>query len=198
MRSIKLRLKKSALNTEQPPLLWDEELLEQGTPHPAPQKQETGPSRLSSSSNGPRKPRAVWASQLPNGVADRNTRLPRPDQAPPATGPRKPVPMRNAQQPPRRPVPLADTPAIKFHAARRKLPTRLGTVEDLARRWRMSPKTITNNLSSGRLKLGTRILGHVRFDIKEMVEYEKQQRIAVRTRKDNVERTRGVTNGLHR
>ncbi len=116
----------------------------------------------------------------------------------PATGPQKPVPKSNAQQPPRRPVPLADTPAIKSQAARRKLPTRLGTVEDLARRWRMSPKTITNNLSSGRLKLGTRILGHVRFDIKEVIEYEKQHRVANRTRKDNAESKHGVTNGLRR
>jgi hypothetical protein len=77
------------------------------------------------------------------------------------------------------------------NATRRKQPKRLGTVEDLARRWHVSPKTIRNNLSSGRLILGTKILGRIRFDIDEIIEYEKQHRIANRTRKDNAEDMRG-------
>jgi hypothetical protein len=56
----------------------------------------------------------------------------------------------------------------------------LGTVEDLARRWRCSPKTIRNNISSGRLKLGTKILGRRRFDIEEVLEYERENRIAAK------------------
>lgn len=60
----------------------------------------------------------------------------------------------------------------------RKPPKRLLTVDDLARRWRLSPKTIRNNLSSGRLILGTKILGRTRFDLEEVIAYEEQNRIA--------------------
>jgi hypothetical protein len=57
-----------------------------------------------------------------------------------------------------------------------KPPRRLLTVDDLARRWRVSPKTIRNNLSSGRLILGTKILGRTLFDLGEVIAYEKQHR----------------------
>jgi hypothetical protein len=70
----------------------------------------------------------------------------------------------------------------------RKPPKRLLTVDDLARRWRMSPKTIRNNLSSGRLILGTKILGRTLFDLDEVIAYEKQQRIANK-RRPNIEVT---------
>lgn len=70
---------------------------------------------------------------------------------------------------------------------RNKRSRRLGTVEDLARRWKLAPKTLSNNLSSGRLKLGTRVLGHVRFDIAEVLEYERANRISNRKCKDKPE-----------
>jgi hypothetical protein len=59
---------------------------------------------------------------------------------------------------------------------------KLGTVEDLARRWRCSPKTIRNRLSSGELVLGTKVFGRVLFDLDEVVAYETDHRIAARTK----------------
>lgn len=72
----------------------------------------------------------------------------------------------------------AEEPKTAEHRKRRK---RFSTVNDLARRWNISPKTIRNNLSSGRLQLGTKILGRIRFDIREVVAYEKMRGIAKRT-----------------
>ena len=57
---------------------------------------------------------------------------------------------------------------------------KLGTVDDLAKRWSLRPKTIRNNLSSGRLKLGSKILGRHRFDIEEVRAYESENRIAAK------------------
>ena len=74
---------------------------------------------------------------------------------------------------------------------RPKHPKKLGTVEDLARRWRMSPKTIANNLSSGRLKLGTKNSWPHPFDITEVLQYERANRTTNRTRKNNAETTSG-------
>ncbi len=60
-----LRPKKSALNTKQPPIVWGDEPLEQGTPHtPAPQKQKTEPQRQPTGAAGSGKaqkgPKVMW------------------------------------------------------------------------------------------------------------------------------------------
>jgi hypothetical protein len=59
---------------------------------------------------------------------------------------------------------------------------RLGTVDDLAKRWRCAIKTIRNKLSSGELDDLPRIkiFGRVRFDLNDVVEYEHRHRIAKR------------------
>lgn len=68
--------------------------------------------------------------------------------------------------------------------------TRLGTIHDLARRWQVAPKTIRNWLSSGQLQLGIKVCGQLRFDIQEVIEYERQHCIA-NSKKSNADATRG-------
>jgi hypothetical protein len=113
-------------------------------------------------------------------------------------GPRRPAPKRHASAKPNVRPPILPSSDHNVRSPKRTVPPnpaqrspedptnspprkgfrKLGTVEDLAKRWSLSPKTIRNNLSSGRLKLGSKILGRHRFDIEEVRAYERENQIA--------------------
>ena len=67
----------------------------------------------------------------------------------------------------------------KLHATiavqRNKL-AKLLTLDELAKRWSMSPKTIRNHISQGKLPIGTKPAGRWLFSIGEVLSLEKERR----------------------